>query len=64
MHHGPFTTIGGAYGFLAKWIEAGGYECIGPVREIYRRPAKAEGSGVSQNDPETVSEIQFPVKKK
>ena len=64
VHHGPFTTIGGAYEFLSKWIEANGYECIGPVREVYLREAKGEGDHASQNDPETVTEIQFPVKKK
>ncbi|MBN2086229.1 MAG: MerR family transcriptional regulator [Anaerolineales bacterium] len=65
VHHGPFTTIGDAYGFLAKWIEASGYECIGPVREVYlRSPKQEEGEHANQNDPETVTEIQFPVKKK
>jgi effector-binding domain-containing protein len=34
------------------------------VREVYLRPAEAEGDHASQNDPETVTEIQFPVKKK
>jgi DNA-binding transcriptional MerR regulator len=63
-HHGPFSTIGGAYGFLTKWLEANGYECIGPVREVYLREAKHEGGKVDQEDPETVTEIQFPVKKK
>jgi DNA-binding transcriptional MerR regulator len=63
VHHGPFTTIGGAYGFIAKWIESNGYECVGPVREVYLRPAKEEGRAASQNDPETVTELQFPVQK-
>ncbi len=63
VHHGPFTTIGGAYEFIAKWIDANGHECIGPVREVYLRPAKAEGNRASQNDPETVTELQFPVRK-
>jgi hypothetical protein len=34
------------------------------VREVYLRPAKAEGDGASQNDPETVTEIQYPVRTK
>jgi DNA-binding transcriptional MerR regulator len=63
VHHGPFTAIGEAYGFLQKWMEANGYECIGPIREVYLREAKQEGKGVSQTDPETVTEIQFPVQK-
>jgi len=63
VHHGPFTAIGEAYGFLQKWMEANGYECTGPIREVYLREAKHEGKGVSQTDPETVTEIQFPVQK-
>ncbi len=64
VHNGPFSSIGGAYEFIAKWIEANGYECIGPVREVYLRPANGEGQAVRQNDPGTVTEIQYPVKKK
>ncbi len=64
VHNGPFSSIGGAYEFIAKWIEANGYECIGPVREVYLRPAKGEGQAASQTDPGTVTEIQYPVKKK
>jgi DNA-binding transcriptional MerR regulator len=64
LHHGPFASIGDAYGFLAKWMESNGYECVGPVREVYLREAKDEGERVSQTDPDTVTEIQFPVSKK
>lgn len=64
VHNGPFTTIGSAYEFVSKWIEANGFECIGPVREVYLRPAGGEGQAVRQNDPGTVTEIQYPVKKK
>jgi DNA-binding transcriptional MerR regulator len=59
VHHGPFTTIGEAYTAIMKWIEANGYRCIGPVREVYLR----EAENVSQTDPNTVTEIQFPVEK-
>jgi effector-binding domain-containing protein len=59
VHHGPFTTIGEAYTAIIKWIEANGYRCVGPVREVYLQPA-ANGS---QSDPDTVTEIQFPVEK-
>jgi DNA-binding transcriptional MerR regulator len=59
VHHGPFTTIGEAYTALMKWIDANGYHCIGPVREVYLR----EAENVSQTDPNTVTEIQFPVEK-
>jgi DNA-binding transcriptional MerR regulator len=64
VHHGPLAAIGGAYEFIAKWIEANGYECIGPVREVYLRAADADGSGASQTDPNTVTEIQYEVRKK
>lgn len=59
VHHGPFVTIGEAYNALAKWIEANGYRIVGPCREVYLQTAK-EGS---QTDPDTVTEIQFPVEK-
>jgi len=67
IHHGPFTTISEAYNAIAKWIESSGYRICGPSREVYLREAKPGGSGemgaVSQNDPDTVTEIQFPVEK-
>jgi effector-binding domain-containing protein len=44
---------------IMKWIEANGYRCVGPVREVYLR----EAENVSQTDPNTVTEIQFPVEK-
>jgi len=59
VHHGPFTAIGEAYTAIMKWIEANGYRCVGPVRELYLQCA-VEGS---QTDPNTVTEIQFPVEK-
>ena len=59
VHHGPFITIGQAYEALIKWIESNGYMFAGPTREIYLNPAK----NGSQTDPETVTEIQFLVKK-
>jgi DNA-binding transcriptional MerR regulator len=59
VHHGPFVTIGQAYEALIKWIEANGYTFAGPSREIYLRPC----TNGSQTDPETVTEIQFPVTK-
>ncbi|HEY5119604.1 MAG TPA: MerR family transcriptional regulator [Anaerolineales bacterium] len=64
VHHGPFTAIGEAYSFLLKWMDSNGYECVGPVREVYLREARHEGSSVSQTDPETVTEVQYPVRKK
>jgi DNA-binding transcriptional MerR regulator len=59
VHHGPFTTIGEAYDAVLKWISGNGYHITGPAREVYIKPAK----NGSQTDPDTVTEIQFPVEK-
>ena len=59
LHNGPFTTIGEAYNAIGKWITDNGYRIKGPCREVYLRPSK----NGSQTDPETVTEIQFPVEK-
>jgi effector-binding domain-containing protein len=59
LHNGPFTTIGEAYNAIGKWITDNGYRITGPCREVYLRPSK----NGSQTDPETVTEIQFPVEK-
>ena len=67
VHHGPFITIGDAYTAIIKWIEANGYRCVGPLREVYLREPEKNAPGdqyaVSQTDPNTVTEIQFPVEK-
>lgn len=59
IHNGPFVTIGEAYNAIGKWITDNGYRIIGPCREVYLR-ATEDGN---QNDPNTVTEIQFPVEK-
>jgi effector-binding domain-containing protein len=59
IHNGPFTTISEAYNAIGKWITDNGYRITGPCREVYLRPSK----NGSQTDPETVTEIQFPVEK-
>jgi DNA-binding transcriptional MerR regulator len=59
IHNGPFRTIGEAYSAIGKWISENGYRIIGPCREIYLR----EAENVGQDDPNTVTEIQFPVEK-
>jgi effector-binding domain-containing protein len=59
IHHGPFVTIGEAYNALGQWITDNGYRITGPCREVYLRPNK----NGSQTDPETVTEIQYPVEK-
>ena len=59
VHNGPFVTISEAYAAIGKWIESNGYRIVGPCREVYLEPAK----NGSQTDPNTVTEIQFPVEK-
>ncbi len=67
VHQGPFTTISEAYSAIMKWIEANSYRIVGPCREVYVRPAGLSNpSGsvqVNQADPDTVTEIQYPVEK-
>lgn len=58
IHHGPFTALSEAYDALMKWINENGYEVTGPAREVYIREAK----NGSQDDPNTVTEVQFPVR--
>ena len=59
IHRGPYTTLGEAIEAVIQWTEANGYRITGPEREIYLQP----GRNGSQTDPETVTEIQFPVEK-
>jgi effector-binding domain-containing protein len=59
IHNGPFTTISEAYNAIGRWLDENSYRVVGPVREVYLRPAE-DGS---QTDPDTVTEIQFPVEK-
>jgi len=60
VHTGSFATIGEAYDALAKWIDENGYQITGPGRELNLRLPEQLGD---QNDPNTLNEIQFPVKK-
>lgn len=59
VHNGPFVTIGESYNAIGKWMDANGYRIVGPCREVYLNPAK----NASQTDPNTVTELQFPVEK-
>ena len=59
IHHGPFVTINEGYQAIMQWIEANGYRITGPCREVYLQ----EAQNGSQTDPNTVTEIQFPVEK-
>ena len=58
IHKGSYETVGDAYSALMKWIEANGYQIIGPSREIYFTDPR---SGTPPS--EYVTEIQFPVAK-
>ena len=60
VHTGGFVTIGEAYDAILKWVDENGYQVTGPCREIYLQPPKRPGD---QNDPDTVTEIQFPIEK-
>ncbi len=58
VHHGSFVSIGNAYDAVTRWIDANGYEIVGPAREIN---LQFERNG----DPNKyVTEIQFPVRKR
>ena len=59
VHRGPYTTLGEAIEAVVRWVEANGYRVVGPEREIYLQP----GRNGSQADPETVTEVQFPVER-
>ena len=61
IHHGPFKTLSESYQAVLKWIEDNGYQINGPCREIYLQPPTEIGG---QNDPDTVTEVQFPVMKR
>jgi effector-binding domain-containing protein len=60
VHAGPFARIGKAYDAMAKWMDENGYQSVGPWRELNLRPPEPPGN---QNDPNTLTEIQFPVAK-
>jgi len=59
VHRGPYTTLGETIEAVVRWTEANGYRIVGPEREIYLQPGRAG----SQTDPETVTEVQFPVER-
>ncbi len=60
IHHGPFTTLFNSYQQMIGWLDANGYQIDGPGREIYISTGMNE---LRQDDPNYVTEIQFPVKK-
>ncbi|MEL7314750.1 MAG: GyrI-like domain-containing protein [Cyanobacteria bacterium J06559_3] len=57
IHRGPYSKLNQAYGAIVKWIEDNDYQIVGYNREVY-----LEG-GAEQDNPNYVTEIQFPVMK-
>jgi DNA-binding transcriptional MerR regulator len=54
VHHGEFAEFTQAHGALLRWIDANGYEIVGPSREIYIS---------NQDRRNSVTEVQYPVAK-
>lgn len=61
IHRGAFNTLTGAYQQMLAWLEQNGYQVCGMGREIYIDLAGDHES--RQDNPNYVTEIQFPVKK-
>lgn len=55
VHHGDFEDFTQGHTALLKWIEANGYQIVGPYREIYIKE--------DPNTGESTTEIQYPVEK-
>ncbi len=60
IHAGPLAKIARAYEAILQWLNENGYRIAGPSREVYLRAAYPDGN---QNDPNTTTEIQYPVEK-
>jgi effector-binding domain-containing protein len=58
IHKGGYSGLSGAYQALMQWIEANQYQISGPEREIYLQGPAEDNM---QDDPNCVTEIQFPV---
>ena len=56
VHHGDFEEFTQGHAALLEWIDANGYQIVGPYREIYIKHDK-------NNLSDTITEIQIPVKK-
>jgi DNA-binding transcriptional MerR regulator len=59
IHHGAYNTIGEAHEAVLRWIEANGYQIVGPDREIYLY----NKTPIRLDDPTYVTEIQYPLEK-
>jgi effector-binding domain-containing protein len=60
IHAGPLVNIVKAYETILKWMDENKYRIVGPSREVYIREAYPDSN---QNDPNTMTEIQYPVEK-
>jgi effector-binding domain-containing protein len=56
VHEGSYEGLSDAYGQLIGWIEAHGYQIVGPNREVY-----IKGPGAEYQPSQYVTELQFPV---
>ena len=56
VHHGDFEEFTQGHAALLEWIDANGYQIVGPYREIYIKHEK-------NNLSDTITEVQFPVDK-
>jgi AraC family transcriptional regulator len=61
IHHGPIEELPNAYNALLRWIDSCGYEVNGPNRDLYFLQRQA---GETAERAQTVTEVQFPVKKR
>ncbi len=58
IHHGQVEALPNAYNALLSWIDASGYEVDGPNRDLYYLQTQV------QETAPTVTEVQFPVRKR
>jgi DNA-binding transcriptional MerR regulator/effector-binding domain-containing protein len=59
IHHGAYNTIGEAHEAVITWVESNSYRIVGADRELnlyHTQPLR-------QDNPEYVTEIQYPVEK-
>ena len=56
VHQGDFEEFTQGHAALLEWIDANGYQIVGPYREIYIKHEK-------NNLSDTITEVQIPVKK-
>ena len=60
IHAGPLVKIARAHDAILKWADENKYRIVGPGREVCIRAAYPDGN---QNDPNTMTEVQYPVEK-